>query len=192
MRKNNIHYFENRTSWKKWLIKNKDNYTELWILFYKKGGDKKGISYSEAVEEAICHGWIDSLVKKIDQYSYLRKFTPRKINSNWSPTNLARAEKMISTGQMQQEGMKLYKQFIQSGQKPQKSKASDPCIKLPVKYINILKDNPKAWLFFNQISPSAKRRYIAWINTPKKEATKLKRLNQAVSLLENNKLLGLK
>jgi uncharacterized protein YdeI (YjbR/CyaY-like superfamily) len=192
MSKKNIRYFNNRVSWKNWLLKNYDRCPELWMKFYKKGNTAKGITYSEAVEEAICHGWIDSIVKKIDEETYLRKFTPRKLNSNWSPPNIIRAEKMLFTGQMQVTGKKLYEHFLQSGQKPVKSKASDKSIKLPSHLVKVLKSHPQAWASFNRIIPSARRRYIAWIISAKKETTKLRRLNQAIIKLKNNELLDLK
>ncbi|MGC9365431.1 MAG: YdeI/OmpD-associated family protein [bacterium] len=131
-------------------------------------------------------------LKRLDEETYLRKFTPRKLNSKWSPTNIAQAEKMLTAGQMQATGKKAYEHFLQSGKRPVKSKVSDKSIKLPLYLIKVLKKNLPAWTFFNQISPSQQRRYIAWITSPQKTETKYGRLNQAIKKLEHRQLLGLK
>ena len=88
-------YFENSKDWRKWLKNNYEKETEVWLIFYKKESGYPTIEYEFAVEEALCYGWIDSIIKKIDNIRYARKFTPRKNNSKWSESNKTRTAKLI-------------------------------------------------------------------------------------------------
>ena len=100
-------YVKNRTEWRTWLEANHDNVKEIWLVFNKKETGLASIPYGEAVEEALCFGWIDSIIKKLDESQYVRKFTPRKANSKWSVSNIQRVEKMIQAGLMTPHGMGL-------------------------------------------------------------------------------------
>jgi len=91
--------------WRAWLDRNHSVETEVWLLIYKKRAAKKGISYDEAVEEALCYGWIDSAIKRVDEESYAQRFTPRKPGSSWSDSNLARLKKLASEGRMAAPGL---------------------------------------------------------------------------------------
>ena len=88
-------YVTNRDEWRDWLSRHHATETEVWLIFYKKETCKPTIFYEAAIEEALCFGWIDSIIKKIDATRYARKFTPRKDNSKWSALNKKRAKKMI-------------------------------------------------------------------------------------------------
>ena len=102
----------NRAQWRKWLEKNGSKKKEVWLILYHKKSTVKSVSYVDAVEEALCFGWIDSLVNKRDVESYYQRFTPRKPGSNWSKYNLERADRMISQGLMKESGLRLLpKQF---------------------------------------------------------------------------------
>ncbi len=98
-------YFENSTQWREWLKNNYDMETEVWLIFYKKGGNKGSLSYESTIEEALCFGWIDSIVKRIDDEKYVRKFTPRKCNSEWSQLNKRRVTKLIAENRMTKAGL---------------------------------------------------------------------------------------
>ena len=87
-------YVKTGSEWRKWLTKNHNNVGEVWLIFFKKETGKISIDYESAVEEALCFGWIDSLVKKIDEERYVRKFTPRKDKSAWSESNKKRVKKV--------------------------------------------------------------------------------------------------
>lgn len=100
MKITNMLYVTNRKDWRTWLGKNHDIEKEVWLIYYKKHTETARIPYDDAVEEAICFGWIDSTVKKIDEDRYAQKFTPRKGRSKWSQKNIKRAEKMIQEGKM--------------------------------------------------------------------------------------------
>ncbi|UCC32844.1 MAG: hypothetical protein JSW53_03315, partial [Candidatus Bathyarchaeota archaeon] len=87
-------YVTNRDEWRSWLEKNHEAEKEVWLIFYKKHVGKPSVPYEDAVEEALCFGWIDSIIKKIDEKKFVRKFTPRKSSSRWSELNRKRAQKM--------------------------------------------------------------------------------------------------
>jgi uncharacterized protein YdeI (YjbR/CyaY-like superfamily) len=91
-----------RSEWREWLAAHYSSEAEVWLVYYRAGIGKEGTDYESSVEEALCFGWVDSIIKKIDEQSYARKFTPRKPESRWSPTNIARVEKCIREGHMGQ------------------------------------------------------------------------------------------
>lgn len=99
-------YFDTRDEWRAWLDENGENFTDLWVGFYKKDSGKTGMSYEESVEEALCFGWIDGLTKRVDEASYKVRFTPRKSKSNWSAPNIKRVEMLIKSGKMTEQGLK--------------------------------------------------------------------------------------
>jgi uncharacterized protein YdeI (YjbR/CyaY-like superfamily) len=96
-----------RQQWRKWLEKNSQSKKEVCLVIYHKKSKMKGVSYSEAVEEALCYGWIDSLTNKRDAESFYQRFSPRKPTSNWSRSNIERVERMTKEGLMMEHGQKL-------------------------------------------------------------------------------------
>lgn len=185
-------YAANRKKWRVWLEKNHATEKEVWLVYYKKHTGKPSISYDEAVEEALCFGWIDSIVKKIDEIKYCQKFTLRKDKSKWSESNKKRIHKMIQEGRMTKAGLaKISKLEL-------KKKSESPIMKLKKKFElpQFIKEafiaNKKAGKNFNNLAPSYQRLYIAWITSAKKEETCMKRLNEALALLSRNKKLPMK
>ena len=122
-------YIPNREEWRKWLEMNHDSKALVWLIYYKKHTGKPSIHYDYAVEEALCFGWIDSLVRRIDEERYMQKYTPRKPKSTWSKHNVRRVEKMIELGKMAPEGMKLYQYAIDNCllPEPEKKQAETYC-----------------------------------------------------------------
>jgi uncharacterized protein YdeI (YjbR/CyaY-like superfamily) len=105
-----------REAWRKWLQKHHDRETEVWLIFYKQHTGKPRVAYEDAVEEALCFGWIDSIVRRVDDECYMQKFTPRKPNSKWSDSNRARVKKLLKAGLMTEAGKSvLEKPKSQSG-----------------------------------------------------------------------------
>ena len=99
-------YAKDRKTWRDWLSKNHDKESEVWLVRYSKSSGKLCISYDESVEEALCFGWIDSIEKGLDSERFAGRFTPRKPQSNWSPSNRARAKRLIEQGLMTSAGHK--------------------------------------------------------------------------------------
>ena len=109
-------YVTNGNDWREWLKVHHDSKKEVWLVFYKKHTDIPSILYDDAVEEALCFGWIDSIFKRIDDDTYVRKFTPQNAKSKWSESNKKRVQKLISEGRMADAGMAVIQAAKQNGQ----------------------------------------------------------------------------
>ena len=148
------------------------------------------------MEEALCFGWIDSIIKKIDAEKYVRKFTPRTNTSNWSELNKKRVLKLIENGKMTEAGLNKIDVYLKTGKvswkiekKPEKKLKT---LNIPDYIIKEFSENEPALRNFNNLAPSYKQYYILWITNAKREETLLKRLKESVELLKANKKLGMK
>ena len=184
-------YVKNRDEWNKWLSKHHNAEKEVWLIFFKKETRKPSMEYESAVEEALCFGWIDSVVKKIDDSKYARKFTPRKDKSNWSELNKKRAKKMIREGRMTEFGLVKINIAKKAGNW---DKAERPNISfdLPPEFEQALAQNKKAKEHFVKLAPTYQKHYIGWIAVAKRQETKVKRIKESIALLEKGEKLGLK
>jgi uncharacterized protein YdeI (YjbR/CyaY-like superfamily) len=175
-----------RHAWRSWLALHHDKEAEIWLIFAKDATRKAALSYNDAVEEALCYGWVDSLVRRIDDREYARKFTPRKRDSRWSSANRKRYEKLEAADLLAPAGRER-PPTDRSGDAPKPSSSAVPA------YIETaFRASPRAWRFFQQLAPSYRRLYIGWIEAAKKEDTKRRRLAEAVATLERGEKLGLK
>ncbi len=104
--------FINREAWRQWLLENHAGFNEFWIIFYKKHTGKPTVIYREALEEALCFGWIDGILKRIDDECYMQRFTPRRSRSNWSETNIKLALKLLSEGRMHESGLAFSQRWV--------------------------------------------------------------------------------
>ena len=179
-------YLKNRDEWREWLQEHHQTKKEIWLIFFKKHTGKPGIPYDDSVEEALCFGWIDSIIKKIDEEKYSRKFTPRKKNSNWSALNITRAKKMINEGKMTDAGLVLYKEMEKDKKRIVQQKLPEKELTIPDYLKEALAINKKAQLNFDNFAFSYKRNYVGWITSAKKEETRKRRINEAVELIEQN------
>lgn len=164
-------------------------------MFQKKHTGQIGMSYEESVEEALCFGWIDSIIKRLDSNSYARKFTPRIDNTKWSELNKRRAAKCIKEGRMTPVGMaKISYSNPENYQRPERgsAKPARPAVVVPSFVTRALRTNPTVWKNFNSLPPSHQRSYIGWITQAKRRETQERRLNEAIRMLAQNKRLGLK
>jgi uncharacterized protein YdeI (YjbR/CyaY-like superfamily) len=141
-------YVKNRTAWRNWLSKNFDRNNGVWLVFYKKQTGMPAIDYDDAVEEALCFGWIDSTIKRLDDEKYVRKFTPRKNGSNWSDLNKKRVAKLIKSGLMTDAGLALIAQAKKSGQWQKPDRPNIP-LELPAELETALAKNKKAKACFD-------------------------------------------
>ncbi len=185
-------YVSDRNEWRRWLEKNGDKETVTWLIFYKKSSGKRSLPYPDAVEEALCFGWIDSIIKRLDDEKYIRKFTPRKERSRWSVLNVNRVRKMISQGRMKEKGLALFRYAKKNGLLPEPGTKPGKDLSIPEFISDALSANIKAAEYFNSLAPSHKRLYIFWIMDAKKEETRLRRLQEVIGLLNEGKKLGLK
>ena len=181
-----------RAQWREWLAANHDRERDgIWLVYHKKESGRPTLEYEESVEEALCYGWVDSLIKRIDEGSYCRKFTPRKDESAWSSSNKLRADKIIKAGLMTEFGLIKIDAAKKSGRWEKDPK---PVIgpELPVELEDALARNRAARESFEKLPPSHRKRYIGWIITAKKAETRAKRAKESLAMLAKGKKLGLK
>jgi uncharacterized protein YdeI (YjbR/CyaY-like superfamily) len=184
-------YVKTRSAWRDWLRLHHDTEAEIWLVFYKKDTGKPSLDYDAAVEEALCFGWIDSIIKKIDDEKYLRKFTPRKPNSRWSDLNKKRVLKLEQQGLLTKAGIARINEAKESGLW---DKSDRPLLSsaVPEELVLALNKSTKAKLFFNQLAPTYRKQFIGWIAMAKRDETKQRRVRESIALLEKGKKLGLK
>jgi uncharacterized protein YdeI (YjbR/CyaY-like superfamily) len=175
--------------WRAWLAEHHASEAEVWLIFYKRHTGLATIDYQDALDEALCFGWIDSLVKRLDDRRFVRKFTPRKADSRWSAANRKRYAQLKASGRLKPPGVK--RAPTSRGYDPRPSRLAMPA-RLPAYIASALKKHPAALRQFEALTPSQRRQYFAWIESAKREETKLRRLKEAIRLLSSGKLLGLK
>jgi uncharacterized protein YdeI (YjbR/CyaY-like superfamily) len=143
------------------------------------------IEYDDSVCEALCFGWVDSLIKRLDGERYARKFTPRKASSSWSDSNRKRWKEMQAAGRLAAAGLAVA---------PTSNRSAPPAIpqRVPPYIAAALKSNSKAWRTFQLLPPSHRREYVAWIHSAKRAETRARRIRESVRLLSAGKSLGLK
>lgn len=184
-------YFKTSSEWRTWLQENYEKSSGIMLVFYKKQSGKPTLNYEESVEEALCFGWIDSVIKKIDDERYMRKFSPRKDGSNWSDLNKKRVEKLIKEGRMTEIGMAKVEIAKQNGEWD-KSDAPRRQFEMTEEFKIALENNQKAREFFNTLTKTDQKQFITWITTAKRLETREKRINEALELLEKNQKFGLR
>lgn len=180
-------FCRDRAAWRAWLAANHARRKDIWLVFFKKHTGKPTVSYGEAVEEAICYGWIDSVLQRVDDETYAQKFTPRNAGTLWSPTNIERARRMVREGRMTRAGLEKFR-----GATPHIAPANRSGPALPPELAAILGENRRARDNFEGLPPSQKRLYVGWILDAKKDQTRKRRLVEAVARLEQGLRLGLK
>ena len=177
---------KNRAEWRDWLQSHFESETGNWLIFYKKHTGKPSLPYDDAVEEAICFGWINSIIKRVDDQKYAQKFTPRKAGSNWSHANIQRAQKMIKQNKMTPAGFAFFEQLKKNSNKIVAQKVTAKELVIPADLTEALSQNKTAQQNFNNFAFSYKRNYVGWINSAKKEETRKRRIEEAVLFIEQN------
>ncbi len=182
-------FFQSGSDFRKWLASNHDKFHELWVGFYKKNSGKAGISYLEAVDEALCFGWIDGLKKRVDDVSYTHRFTPRKAKSFWSAVNIKRVGELQQLGRMAAPGLKAF-----AGRDEQKamqySYERGACI-LEGSHEKQFRRSPTAWTFFQAQPPGYRRTATWWVISAKREETREKRLAKLIETSQHGRRLDM-
>lgn len=173
--------------WRAWLTDHHASVTEIWLVFYKLVTGRPSIAYQDALDEALCFGWVDSLVKRLDDERYARKFTPRKADSKWSAVNRKRYAELAASGRLAAPG-----RARAPGKRHSVAPPRLPWTEVPAYMRDALERRPAAARTFEALAPSHKRHYVGWIDSAKRQETKLRRLRQAIELLAAGKKLGLK
>ncbi len=172
------------SEWHSWL---KANHTEeggVWFVFHKRGSGAGSVSYDDALDEALAWGWIDSVIRKVDDERYVRKFTPRRPGSVWSKLNIARVERLKREGRMTKWGLEAYGRRTSEISDLERVTAAGA--QVPSDLEAALRKDPKAWSNFNRMAPSHRKRYLVWIAGAKRPQTRRKRVVEAVKLIGRN------
>ena len=191
MKMRNLLVYADREGWRDWLQTHYASESEAWLVYYKKSTGQSSIDYESSVEEALCFGWIDSIIQNIDVTSHARKFTPRTNTIKWSETNKRRVRKLIAEGRMTPAGMEKVTFPIDSVEVAGPG-SSRPVFEFSPEVIAAFQANPAAWAFFSQLAPSERRNVTGWIMSAKKDETRLRRLIEAMVVFAEGRHLGLK
>ena len=174
-----------RARWRAWLDANHGSASEIWLVFHKPHTGKTSIDYEDSVEEALCFGWVDSLIRRLDDDRYARKFTPRKSDSVWSDLNRKRYAKVEALGLLASAGRE---RAPTAKRYPRRLKRSSA---VPAYIERALKAEPRAWATFARLTPRERTMYVGWIDDAKRAETKARRIEKAVRQLAAGKKLGL-
>jgi uncharacterized protein YdeI (YjbR/CyaY-like superfamily) len=177
-------YVTTRKQWRKWLEKNHDKATEIWFVYCNNASGKVAVSYEDSMEEALCFGWIDGIIKKIDADRYTRRFTPRKPGSAWSEINIERYERAKKAGLLTETGIKAFgddktrKVFLSL----RKGRTAPPDL------AEEFEKHPKAKKFFEELAPSSQAHFVNRIENAKRPETRAKWVEKSIrSLLRGEK-----
>jgi len=179
---NNIETFcpIDRHAWRAWLQEHHEKEKSVWLIFFKNKADLPRLTWSEAVDEALCFGWIDSIAKPVDEKSYMRFFSRRKPNSVWSAINKEKVEKLIKNGQMMQAGLDCIETARQNGSWIILDTIESLII--PPDLAKAFQESPEAENYFLNLSRSDRKNILQWLVLAKKEYTRQKRITEIVEL----------
>ncbi len=174
-----------RAKWRAWLRKHHASSEGVWLVYHKQHTGVKSVDYDDSVREALCFGWVDSLIKRLDSDTYARKFTPRRPGSKWSASNRLRWKELAAAGLLSTAGLAA---------SPSARDGSAPAIpnRLPTYIAGPFKRNAAAWRYFQALPKSRRRDFVLWISTAKRPETRAKRVAESIRLLVAGKPLGLK
>ena len=177
--------FASKKKWASWLAKQHEKSAGVWLQLAKKGAGLPSVTYEEAVEVALCYGWIDGQKKGYDDKYWLQKFTPRGPKSIWSKLNTEKAERLIASGEMQPAGLKAVEAARRDG-RWEAAYASQKNISIPEDFQAALDRNRKAKAFFSTLKSAERYAILFRIQTAKKAETRARRIRQFVKQLERN------
>ncbi|GCE31806.1 hypothetical protein KDA_72900 [Dictyobacter alpinus] len=178
------YYAQDRHQWRRWLEEHHATSPGIWLIAYKQQTARPSVSYSDAVEEALCFGWVDSRPNVLDEERYIRLFSPRNPKSSWSRLNKQRVEKLIAQGLMAAAGFKAIEEAKRNGAWNSYDAIED--LTLPADLDNALRANPTAHQYFHAFSPSVKKSILWWIESAKRTETRKKRIEETTRLAAMN------
>jgi uncharacterized protein YdeI (YjbR/CyaY-like superfamily) len=181
--------FESKKRFADWLAKNHDKSAGAWLKLAKKGTGIPSVTYDEALDVALCYGWIDGQKGSFDDKYWLQKFTPRGAKSIWSKINTEKAERLIASGEMKPSGLKAVEAAKQDG-RWDAAYAGQRSIEVPADFQSALNENKKAKAFFETLTGSRRYSFLFRIETAKKAETREKRIRQFVEMLEKGETFG--
>jgi uncharacterized protein YdeI (YjbR/CyaY-like superfamily) len=178
-------YVKTREEWRKWLEENHTTVHGIWLIYYKKTSGKPRIPYDEAVEEALCFGWIDGKIKRVNEDYYIQWFSPRRPVSRWSELNMSKVRNLIKEGRMAPAGLLAYEAAIKKPSLIYNTKKDENMI-IPDDLLIALKYNDTSYNNFMNFPPSSRRLYVFWLNDAKRDETRKARIVKIVDRSEKN------
>jgi uncharacterized protein YdeI (YjbR/CyaY-like superfamily) len=185
LKEKELHYFKNTTAWREWLHHNHDSSAGVYLTFYKVNSPFESMRWEEAVQVAICYGWIDSTVRNIDEHSRKQLFTPRKNKSVWSKLNKTYIEKLIADNLMHESGLTKIKIAKENGSWTSLDAVED--LLIPEDLAFAFEQNKTAYDNYQNFSPSYRKSYLYWLNQAKREETRNTRITTIIELCNQNK-----
>jgi len=184
-----LKFFKSAADFHEWLEANHSSATELWVGFYRQGSGKGGITYAEALDEALCFGWIDGVRKRVDEISFTQRFTPRKPKSNWSLLNIRHVGRLKQARRMTAAGLKAFaaRDAARSGVYSFENKPRELSPELEQQF----RSDKAAWEFFQQQPPGYRRLASFWVMSAKQEETRQRRLARLMEDSSHGRRLGL-
>ena len=176
----NCRAFSNREEWRAWLEENHATKQEAWLFISRKGADRPLLLLEEAIEEALCFGWIDGVLRPINKETYVLRFSPRKPDSIWSVNNQRRVEKLIQEGRMTPAGLEKITEAKQNGEWDA-AIARENVSSVPDDLVQALENND-AWIAFENWPASQKKQYLYWLESAKRLETREKRIRAIVEM----------
>jgi uncharacterized protein YdeI (YjbR/CyaY-like superfamily) len=175
-----IRFFKSASAFRKWLETNHTSAQELWVGFYKRTSGLPSMTWPESVDQALCFGWIDGIRKRIDENSYVIRFSPRRPSSVWSAINTKRAQELANEGLMHAAGLKAFsaRKENRSGIYSYENRPAE----LPDPYAKTIRQNKAAWEFLQAQPPSYRKLVCWWIVSAKKEETRAKRIEKLIAV----------
>lgn len=181
--------FSSPADWRQWLADNLDKQDGIWLRMYKKNSGVPSINYVQALDEALCYGWIDGSVQKMDEQSWLQRFTPRRARSKWSMKNTKNVERLIAEGRMEQSGLREVEAAKQDGRWDEAYEGPNKG-KVPEDFLNELKRYPKAWAFYQTLNKTNTYAIYYRLHTAKKPETRENRKKMIIAMLEKGQKLA--
>ena len=176
---------DDRRQWRTWLAAHHESSAGIWLVFHKRHTGRRSMPLDDAVREALCFGWIDSLIKRLDNERYAVKVTPRRPTSKWSAINRKRWSELKASGLLAPAGL--------AAAPTEHTYAPRPTVpELPEYIARAFKADAKAWTFFRELAPTHRRQFVVWIHTAKRRETRERRIRESLALLAAGKKLGLK
>lgn len=174
-------FFKKQSELRAWLREHHARSTELWIGLYRVKAGDRGVVYKQALDEALCFGWIDGHRKSIDSDTWMIRFTPRRKGSIWSQVNLKRAEELIASGAMTESGRRAYEERDREKAGSSYSFEQRSAARLTDDMQASFRSHDQAWRWFAAQAPSYQRTAVFWVMNAKKEATRNKRLGELIA-----------
>jgi uncharacterized protein YdeI (YjbR/CyaY-like superfamily) len=179
-----------REEWRDWLAENHATCPGVWLIYHKKHTGVERVAYDAAVEEALCFGWIDSTVKRLDDARFMQKFTPRKAGSNWSAHNRRRAEELMAAGLMREAGRRCVDAARENGEWD-KALDDNPDRTVPCELAAALAADPKARAAWNGWTPTQRKYLIHHVAEGKKAETRVRRTERVLKMLREGRKPGM-